>query len=299
LEKLLKKLFLLLLLTPLFLLAQHTVALQVLGSGGPESGDKRASSGYLIWVDGKSKILIDFGGGASLRFEEVNAKIEDLDIILLTHLHVDHTADLPALLKSSFFTKASGDLHVYGPDDNNFMPSTKKFIERLFEEDSGAWQYLRDHLDGSARLQFKAHTIDESRKIKTIYKQGDIRITAVSVHHGPIPALAFRVNIGDKSITFSGDMNGDYHTLELLAKGTDVLVAHNAVPKGARGVSTQLHMIPNVIGKIAQKAQPKKLVLSHRMLRTLGKEKETKRVIRKYYKGTVKFANDKSYYKVK
>ncbi len=135
--KLLKKLFLLLLLTPLFLLAQHTVALQVLGSGGPESGDKRASSGYLIWIDGKSKILIDFGGGASLRFEEVNAKIEDLDVILLTHLHVDHTADLPALLKSSFFTKASGDLHVYGPDDNNFMPSTKKFIERLFEEDSG------------------------------------------------------------------------------------------------------------------------------------------------------------------
>ena len=286
-----KKFFLLLLLTPLFLLAQHTVALQVLGSGGPESGDKRASSGYLIWVDGKSKILIDFGGGASLRFEEVNAKIEDLDIILLTHLHVDHTADLPALLKSSFFTKASGDLHVYGPDDNNFMPSTKKFIERLFEEDSGAWQYLRDHLDGSARLQFKAHTIDESRKIKTIYKQGDIRITAVSVHHGPIPALAYRVNIGD--------MNGDYHTLELLAKGTDVLVAHNAVPKGTRGVSTQLHMTPNIIGKIAQKAQPKKLVLSHRMLRTLGKEKETKREIRKYYKGTIKFANDKSYYKVK
>ncbi len=121
----------------------------------------------------------------------------------------------------------------------------------------------------------------------------------MSVHHGPLPALAYRVIIGDKSITFSGDMNGDYHTLELLAKGTDVLVAHNAVPNGARGVSTQLHMIPNVIGKIAQKAQPKKLVLSHRMLRTLGKEKETKREIHKYYKGTVKFANDKSYYKVK
>ena len=179
------------------------------------------------------------------------------------------------------------------------MPSTKKFIERLFKEDSGAWQYLGDHLNGSARLQLKAHTIDESRKIKAIYTQGDIRITAVSVHHGPIPALAYRVNIGDKSITFSGDMNGDYHTLELLAKSTDVLVAHNAVPKGARDVSTQLHMTPNIIGKIAQKAQPKKVVLSHRMLRTLGKEKETKREIRKYYKGTVKFANDKSYYKVK
>jgi len=291
-----KKLFIILSLLPLLLLAQPKIALQVLGSGGPESGDKRASSAYIIWIDGKSRILIDFGGGASLRFEEVNAKIQDLDVILLTHLHVDHTADIPALLKSSFFTRASGDLHVYGPDDNNFMPSTKKFIERLFEEDNGAWQYLGDHLDGSARLQLKAHTINDTRKIKTIYKQGDISIAAVSVHHGPIPALAFRVNIGDKSITFSGDMNGDNHTLEELAKDTNILVAHNAVPKGATGVSTQLHMTPNIIGQIAQKAQPKKLVLSHRMLRTLGKEKETKKEVNKYYKGTIKFANDKSYY---
>jgi len=295
----LKKLFLLLLLSPLFLLAQHNVALQVLGSGGPESGDKRASSGYLIWIDGKSKILIDFGGGTSLRFEEVNAKIQDLDVILLTHLHVDHTADLPVLLKSSFFSRASGDLHVYGPNENRFMPSTEDFIERLFEEDKGAWQYLGDHLDGSALLQLKVHDIDDTRKVKTLYKQGDITISAVSVHHGPIPAIAYRVTVGDKSITFSGDMNGDYHTLETLAKGTDILVAHNAVPKGATGVSIQLHMTPNIIGQIAKKAHPKRVVLSHRMFRTLGKEKETKSEISKYYKGTVKFANDKSYYKIK
>jgi len=295
----LKKLFLLLILSPIILMAQHSVALQVLGSGGPESGDKRASSGYIVWIDGKSKVLIDFGGGASLRFEEVNAKIPDLDVILLSHLHVDHTADIPALLKSSFFTHASGKLHIYGPAENNFMPSTKDFVERLFEDDKGVWQYLGDHLDGSARLQLKAHDVDDSRKVKTIYKQGDISIEAVSVHHGPIPAIAYRVNAGNKSITFSGDMNGDYHTLEVLAKGTDILVAHNAVPKGATGVAAQLHMTPNIIGQIAQKAQPKRVILSHRMLRTLGKEKETKHEIRKYYKGSVKFANDKSYYKIR
>jgi len=294
-----KKLFLLLLLFPLILLAQHTVALQVLGSGGPEMGDKRASSAYIVWIDGKSKILIDFGGGASLRFEEVGAKIYDLDVILLTHLHVDHTADLPALLKSSFFTRASGNLHIYGPEENNFMPSTEDFIERLFENDKGAWQYLGDHLDGKARLKLKAHDVDDLRKVVTIYKQGDISIQAISVHHGPIPALAYRVNVANKSITFSGDMNGDYHTLEYLAKGTDILVAHNAVPKGASGVATQLHMTPNIIGQIAGKAQPKKLVLSHRMFRTLGKESQSKREIRKYYKGSLKFANDKSYYRVK
>jgi len=295
----LKKLFLLLLLSPLILFAQHNIALQVLGSGGPESGDKRASSGYIIWIDGKSKILLDFGGGAGLRFEEVNAKVKDLDVILLTHLHVDHTADIPALLKSAFFTSASGELHIYGPEENNFMPSTEDFIARLFEDNKGAWQYLGDHLDGSARLQLKAHDVDDSRKIKTIYKHGDISIDAVSVHHGPIPAVAYRVKVGNKSITFSGDMNGNYHTLERLAKGTDILVAHNAVPKGATGVAAQLHMTPRIIGQIAKMSQPKRVILSHRMLRTLGKEKETRREINKYYKGSVKFANDKSYYKIR
>jgi len=70
-----KKLLFLLLLSPLLLLAQSNqkIMLQVLGSGGPEMNDKRASSSYLIWIDGKSRILIDFGSGASLRFEESDA----------------------------------------------------------------------------------------------------------------------------------------------------------------------------------------------------------------------------------
>ena len=294
-----KKIVLLLLLTPLLLLAKHNITLQVLGSGGPESGDKRASSAYLIWIDGKSKILVDFGGGASLRFEEADAKIDELDLILLTHLHVDHTAEIPTLLKSAFFTKASGKLDIFGSFKNSYMPSTTEFIDRLFKNNNGAWQYLGDHLDGNARLQVIPHTVKESHKVKIIYTKGDICIKAITVHHGPIPAIAYRVDIGDKSISFSGDMNGNYNTLEKLAKNTDILVAHNAVPKGARGIGAKLHMTPITIGKIALKAKVKKVVLSHRMFRTLGREKETLKEIAKNYKGIVTFANDLSKYNIK
>jgi ribonuclease BN (tRNA processing enzyme) len=294
-----KKLLLLLLLSPLILMGEAKIALQVLGSGGPESGDKRASSGYIVWIDGKSRVLVDFGGGTSLRFEEAGAKIEDLDVILLTHLHIDHTADLPALLKSSFFVRRTKDLPVFGPRNNDFMPSTKNFIERLFKNNKGAWQYMGDYLDGTASFQVKAHTVTPTKTVKSIYKKGYLSIQTITVHHGPIPALAYRVTVGKKSITFSGDMNGEYHTLERLAKNTNILVAHNAVPKGAKGVGANLHMTPLTIGKIASKAKVGSLILSHRMLRTLGKEKETKKEIRKSYKGSVKFANDLSFYKVR
>lgn len=44
----------------LFSASLHTeMTLQVLGSGGPELTDKRASSAYLVWIDNKAKILID------------------------------------------------------------------------------------------------------------------------------------------------------------------------------------------------------------------------------------------------
>jgi ribonuclease BN (tRNA processing enzyme) len=47
-----------------------------------------------------------------------------------------------------------------------------------------------------------------------------------------------------------------------------------------------------VIGQIAESAHVKSLVLSHRMLRTLGKEFETEAEIRKRYSGPITFAND-------
>jgi ribonuclease BN (tRNA processing enzyme) len=95
-----------------------------------------------------------------------------------------------------------------------------------------------------------------------------------------------------KSIVFSGDTNGEGAGLVHLAKDADLFIAHNAVPEGATGVERRLHMPPSVIGEIAQEAQVKRLVLSHRMLRTLGKEHQTQSEISKSFSGPVAFAND-------
>jgi glyoxylase-like metal-dependent hydrolase (beta-lactamase superfamily II) len=83
-----------------FAVCTAPVAVQVLGSGGPDSNDARASSGYLLWLDGEARLLVDAGGGVFLRFGEAKARFESLDV---THLHVDHVSDLAALLMSGFF----------------------------------------------------------------------------------------------------------------------------------------------------------------------------------------------------
>jgi len=67
------------------------VAVQALGSGGPELQDKRASSSYLIWQDGRARVLVDAGGGSALRFGESGAQMSQLDLILFSHFHEEQT----------------------------------------------------------------------------------------------------------------------------------------------------------------------------------------------------------------
>lgn len=293
-----KYLFLPLLMLFIHVPAQATPAcggegvwLQVLGSGGPELDDGRASSGYLVWQNGKARILVDMGGGSSLRFEQSGASLNDLDVILMTHFHADHSNDLPALIKASYFTDRARDLPLYGPTGNSLMPSATAFVQRLLGPD-GAFAYLSDYLDGRESYRLLPHDVEASGKRQQQVMSEPYRVTAVPVVHGPIPALAWRVEIGGHSLVFSGDMNNQNDALAGLAKQADILIAHHAIPEQAGAIARRLHMPPSVIGQIAARAGVKQLVLSHRMNRTLGLESASEKQVRQTYAGPMYFADD-------
>jgi ribonuclease BN (tRNA processing enzyme) len=270
------------------------IAVQVLGSGGPEYQDKRASTSYLIWDHGTSRVILDAGGGSALRFGESGAQVSQLDVFLFSHFHVDHSSDFPALIFSSWFEDRSRPLPVYGPPGNEFMPSTTEFVQDLFADPHGAWRYLSELVDprtpGAYKLQ--PHNVAAGTTPAPVFRNDALALYAVRVIHGAFPALAWRVEIEGKRIVFSGDTNGEGDGLTQLAANADLFVAHNAVPEGATGVERRLHMPPSVIGAIAGSAHVRQLVLSHRMLRTLGKEAETQAEIRRSYTGPIAFAND-------
>src|SRR5690242_11372184 len=140
--------------------SRHGVQVQILGSGGPELEDKRASSSYLVWQDARPRILIDSGGGSALRFGQTGAHVAQLNAVLFTHLHIDHSADFPALIKSSYFEERQVPLPVYGPPGNQNFPSTTEFVAGLFDDKRGVYRYLADFLagkDGGYLLQ--AHDV--------------------------------------------------------------------------------------------------------------------------------------------
>ena len=128
------------------------IAVQVLGSGGPDSNDARAGSGYLLWVDGEARLLVDAGGGVFLRFGQAKARFESLDAIAITHLHADHVSDLPALLKSGFFGDRKRPLPIIGPSGGDAFPGMKEFMRALFDPERGAFRYLSGDLDGSGGM---------------------------------------------------------------------------------------------------------------------------------------------------
>jgi ribonuclease BN (tRNA processing enzyme) len=269
------------------------VALQVLGSGGPIADDGRASSGYIVWVDGRSRVLIDAGGGTFLRFGEAGASFVDLEFVGLSHFHTDHSADFPALLKSGNFSGREAPLPIAGPGPGGPFPGLSSWLDSLLAAGTGAYGYLSGYLDGSGRLvKLQPREIDRDTKEPSNVLQGDIRIDALPVPHGIVPALGFRITVGEVSIVFASDQNGSSDAFTDFARDASVLVMHLPVPEGATGSALQLHARPSRVASIAAEAGAGTLVLSHFMGRSLRDLDGNVDVVRAGYDGNIVVASD-------
>ncbi len=227
------------------------VVLQVLGSGGP-FGLGRASSGYLIWIDGVARVMVDAGGGTFKTFHAAGAKVDDLEVLALSHFHADHAAEVPALL-----WQEDTDMTVSGPTGDENYPSIDEYANGLF----GPEGVFRSVTGGKG---LRTVTVDVSRYEPTeVFANDSMRVTAVGVPHGIVPAIGYRVDIGDASIVFSSDQNGSDPAFVKFASGADILVVHLTVPETATGFAVDLHAKPSIWGQMATDAEIGTLVLSH------------------------------------
>jgi len=266
------------------------VELEILGSGGPEI-DGRASTSYILWIDNKAKLIVDMGSGSMLRFEESKAEIETLEAVVLTHLHIDHSVDLPAFVKAGFFTQRTQKLDIIAPRGNTYFPSISEYLEALFGK-NGAYRYMQDVLSSSSD-SFEIVPVEINSNYPSTRNYKSFKLTLINVNHAIVPALALKIEVDGKSIVISGDTSNKEKHLEAIAKDANLFIAHHAIPQHSGKFAKRLHMTPSTIANVAKTSNVKKVVLSHRMIRTQMHEKESLKIIEKIYKGEVIFAEDR------
>jgi ribonuclease BN (tRNA processing enzyme) len=266
--------------------------LAVLGSGGPVSSGRAASS-YVVFVGGVARVLVDVGPGAFVRLGELGIDLRRLDTILLTHLHIDHSGDLPGFVKSRDLSYGEPLVfRIFGPSGGGDYPGTAVFADRLFGA-QGAFAYL-SKFRNTLKLDAVDLPIAQDAPIHEVLQERDLHVTSVAVDHGDTPAVAFRVEHAGHAVVVSGDLASKNDNLARLAEGADVLIYDSAVvdPPGAPPQLYELHTPPKRIGEIASKARVKSLVLSHITPDVETSGDAVLRSIHASYAGPTRFATD-------
>jgi ribonuclease BN (tRNA processing enzyme) len=265
----------------------------VLGSGGPRATG-RGETSYIVLIAGVPRVLVDAGSGAFVEIGKLNLDLDKMDVVLLTHLHIDHSADLPSVFNArSLSSDGPITYHVFGPDAGGEFPSTTKFLHLIFNR-GGIYEYQRsfgveEAIDGKD-LATALNTPE-----KEIFSEGDLHVREIATHHGDCPSVGYRVEFKDQSITFSGDMDASaLANLEQLAKDTNLLVVHAAIldPPDTPAILLTLHTPPKQLGEAAKTANAKHLLLSHIPPVVEDRSADVLRSIHASYAGAVEFAHD-------
>jgi ribonuclease BN (tRNA processing enzyme) len=274
--------------------AKPPLEVVVLGSGGPRAFG-RAGSSYIVLVEGTPRILVDAGPGAFLRIGEMDLDLDKVDTVLLTHLHIDHSADLSAFFNARALT-SDGPIayRIFGPDGSGPFPKTSRFVNLLVGDD-GAFAYQKTFgVRESFTVRDLAITLDSPRT--RIVDDDGLVVEEIATHHDDCPSVAYRISYKGVVLVFSGDMDASaLPNLVQLAKNTNLLIFNCAVldPPDSPSQLYDLHTPPRKIGEAARTSGAKSLLLSHLAPDVQGQETAVQKSIRASYAGPVAFASDK------
>lgn len=284
-----------------------TATVQVLGSGGPMHGGGRGSAAYLLWYKGRPSMLIDDGAGTSVALARIGVEENDLETILLSHLHPDHVSDLPDLFWGMAVENRTLPVRIVGPTGVGEFLGVRTFLSRLFGS-GGAFPFMKDVLDGRA---FPVHIQEVNAAhgsgAEEVFQEGDLKVLAYPVEHGKVPTLAYRVNGPGFSVVFSADQTARDRGFAQFAAGTDLLILHAILNQAGRDSELAKDVaVPGDLADTAAEAKPKKLLLGHLMLEpradghpevwSLADTSSITAAIRTRYHGPIAYTSDLACY---
>ncbi|HSB05772.1 MAG TPA: MBL fold metallo-hydrolase [Thermodesulfobacteriota bacterium] len=240
----------------------------ILGSGTGVPSLRRGSPGFLLIIE-NSNILIDSGPGTLRRMLEVGITYQDIDLLLYTHIHPDHVADLvPFLFASKYAASPRGkDLLCVGG------PGFKDFFEKL-KTVYGSW----------IKPQLYQLNIKEMRSKPLLFHE--VRIHSKLMAHIS-ESVGYRFEFQDgKSMAISGDTDYCQNIVDL-GFDVDLLVLECSFPDGEK---VEGHLTPSLAGRIGIETRCMRLLLTH--LYPQSDRVDILEPCRRIYKGEVFIAED-------
>ena len=269
----------------------------LLGTGTPVMASNRYQSSLAIIVD-EQPYIIDCGSGILERLSNARAMgikgLENpkLTRLFITHFHPDHTVGLPGFMIAPWNMRRWDTLKIYGPKG---IKKKIKGLLKVFKD--GIKEHLYSNPKDMSPLDVKGINIKEG----IFYKDELITVEAIPVVHGSFEAYAFKFVTPDKTIVVSGD-TCPVESLHEKAKGCDILVHEvysetimQKKPVVAQEYFRKVHTGGFELGNIAQKIQPKQLVLTHQIAYGLSNGKAEAVIlkeIKENYAGAVVYGND-------
>jgi ribonuclease BN (tRNA processing enzyme) len=247
--------------------------LVLLGTGaGPVPGRTRRMTSHVMLSNGSAYVL-DCGLGATDQFARTAIPFAALRSIFITHHHADHNIEYGPLLIVGWIQGMRVDVRAFGPPPLKQMTDD---ILRAYKQTVDFWA------EDFKMRSLVAVDVTEVPTAGLVMQDENVNVSAITVQHPPVkPALAYRFDFKDRSIAFSGD-TAPFEAVATMAQGADVLV-HEAmyVPAVEDYLRAQIakgrpvkfedymahmkadHTPVEDVGRIAQEAGVKTLVLSH------------------------------------
>jgi ribonuclease Z len=242
-----------------------TFRVTLLGTGVPIPRPERFGPATLIEA-GEHTILIDAGRGATIRMFQIGVPIGQIDALLLTHFHSDHTVGIPDLWLTGwlhgYFGARQKPFHVIGPTGTTELMS---HLEAAYSRD------VEIRIEDEKLVRAHASiTAEEFEGDGVIYLNGDLRIIAFTVDHGAAikPAYGYRIEYQDRVAVISGDTRYNENVVKF-GTGVDLLIHEVAMAPPELCAEPHIqrilnhHTTPHDAGLVFARAKPKLAAYTH------------------------------------
>jgi ribonuclease BN (tRNA processing enzyme) len=271
-------------------------------AGGPLPGRSREMTSHVMLSNGAAYVL-DCGMGVTNQYARTGIPFSALKSIFLTHHHPDHNIEYGPLLIVGWIQGLPLDVRAFGPPPLKQM--TEDFM-RAYEQTVDFWA------EDFHMKPLVSVNVQEVSEAGPVMQDGNVKVSSIVVEHPPVkPALGYRFDFKDRSIAFSGD-TAPLDAVAKMAKGADVLVhetmyfpaVENEIKERiAHGWPVKFeafmahmkadHTPCEDVGRIAQEAGVKTLVLSHLVPAIDSISDDTWREpVAKYFKGEIIVGKD-------